>query len=142
MEQSGKHMHDEDFWKKGPNGEIIRAHVKLRYQLFSPVGVENCPVDLRRLEVYRDTYQQGCAGERSYWVGTCAHRRTIFPWIGETVFLKRKSKMSVKLASCVVTVSRGSPLVQSTKKGGRADIITPRTSEVASLGEQGFTEGC
>ena len=48
------------------------------------------------------------------------------------------SKMSVKLASCVVTVSRGSPMVQSTKKGGRADIVITRKSEGASLGEQGF----
>ena len=69
MEQSGKHVHDEDFWKQGPNGEIIRVHVKPRYQRFSPVGVEGCPVDLRKLETYRDTYQQGCTGERDYWVG-------------------------------------------------------------------------
>ena len=52
--------------------------------------------------------------------------------------LKRKSKMSVKLASCVTTVSCGSPMVQSTEKGGRADIVITRKSEGASLGEQGF----
>ena len=89
-EQIGKSMHEEDFWKMGPKGELIRVHVKPRYQLFSPVGVVDCPVDLRKLEVFRDTYQQGCAGERSYWVGTCAHRKTSFPWTGETVFYKIK----------------------------------------------------
>ena len=89
-EQIGKSMHEEDFWKMGPKGELIRVHVKPRYQLFSPVGVVDCPVDLRKLEVFRDTYQQGGAGERSYWVGTCAHRKTSFPWTGETVFYKIK----------------------------------------------------
>ena len=88
--QSGTEGHASDFWRRGKNGEVIRVHVVPRYQLFTPVGVVDCPIDLRGLEVYRDTHQRGCAGERSYWVGTLAHKRTPFPWVGETVFYPKK----------------------------------------------------
>ena len=84
-DQSGKTDQTFDFWKRGKHGEVIRVHVKPRFQLFTSVGVFHFPFDLRELEVHRDTFQNGGAGERSFfWVGTCAHRRTHSPWTGET----------------------------------------------------------
>ena len=90
VEQSNANDHARDFWRRGKHGEVIRVHNVPRYQMFTPVGVEGCPVDLRGLEVFRDTILQGKTAERSYWVGTCAHKRLPFPWRGETIFYLRK----------------------------------------------------
>ena len=87
MNESGKYKHESDFWRKGDHGDIIRMHVVPRFQLFTPVGSMDCPVELKKLEAYRGTFREGGTGERDYWTGTNAHRRTTFPWIGETVFL-------------------------------------------------------
>ena len=86
VKQSGTVQHDCDFWRRGPKGEVIRVHVVPRYQLYTPVGSEDCPVDLRKLEMYRDTLLKGGGVERDYWTGTTAHKRKPFPWCGETVF--------------------------------------------------------
>ena len=95
VDQSGTTGQLLDFWKRGRNGEVIRVHNRPRYQLFTPVGVTDCPVDLRDLEVFRDTIRSGGTGERSFWVGTCAHQRTPFPWQGETWFYPIKKVRGV-----------------------------------------------
>ena len=69
VKQSGNVQHDCDFWRRGRDGEVIRVHVVPRYQLYTPVGSEDCCVDLRKLEVYRDTFLKGQTGERDYWTG-------------------------------------------------------------------------
>ena len=90
MNEDGKYKHARDFWRKGARGEIIRVHVVPRFQLFTPVGSVDCPVDLIKLEAYRDTFREGGTGERDFWTGTNAHRRTTFPWTGETVFYEKR----------------------------------------------------
>ena len=94
-DQSGKTDQPFDFWKRGKHGEVIHVHVKPRFQLFTPVGVSDRPVDLRELEVYRDTFQNGDTGERSFWLGTCAHKRTPFPCTGETWFYRCQKRKCV-----------------------------------------------
>ena len=59
MNEDGKYEHARDFWRKGAKGEIIRARVVPRFQLFTPVGSADCPVDLVKLEAYRDTFREG-----------------------------------------------------------------------------------
>ena len=84
-----------DFWKRGPNGEVIRVHQIPRYQKFTPVGMIDCPVDLRELGVHRMTERRGFGVDKDYWVGTLAHAKFPELWTGQTCFYLRKKKEEV-----------------------------------------------
>ena len=76
----------QDFWKWGANGKLVRVHLKPRETKFSPVGVVDCPVDIRRLSARRVTQLGRNRTEYDFWVGTRAHQNVGYLWTGATSF--------------------------------------------------------
>ena len=76
----------QDFWKWGPQGELIRVHVRPRELKFTPIGILDCPVDLRKLETCRVTQNGKNRSERDFWVGTNAAKNVGYAWTGSTIF--------------------------------------------------------
>ena len=64
----------------------------------SPIGVPDCPVDIRELGAQRITVAVSSSGkswnERDFWPGTRGHAATSESWTGKTIF---QCKGSVKL---------------------------------------------
>ena len=55
----------QDFWETDSKGQVIRVHRTPRNKLFSPIGVQDCPVDLRLLNLERVTEGRTTTGEGS-----------------------------------------------------------------------------
>ena len=45
-----------DSWKTRPDGVVVRYHVNPRTSLFTPVTIQDCPVDARKLQFDRTTF--------------------------------------------------------------------------------------
>ena len=88
--QTAENIEVQDFWKRGPMGEITRVHRRPRLMRFTPIGDPSCPVDLRELSVERTTKRYGHGTERDFWVGTRAMESYPQEWVGETTFYLRK----------------------------------------------------
>ena len=76
----------QDFWTRGSHGELIRVHQKPRRTKFTPIGVPNCPVELRDLDVRRVTQVGRNRIETDFWVGTRAYQDLGQSWTGTTTF--------------------------------------------------------
>ena len=76
-------MHD--FWTWRDSHELVRVHQKPRVVKFTPIGITDCPVDLRKLSAQRVT-NFGNRTETDFWVGTRAFQRQERPWTGTTSF--------------------------------------------------------
>eukprot|EP00435_Cladocopium_sp_Y103_P064515 s837_g26.t1 len=76
----------QDFWKWGPQGELIRVHVRPRELKFTPIGVMDCPVELQSLDTCRVTQIGKNRSERDFWVGTNAAKNVGYAWTGSTTF--------------------------------------------------------
>ena len=83
----------QDTWEQDSSGQVIRVHHVPRYQLFSPVGILDCPVDLRTLGLERVTRGCDSNGHRWYnkdfWPGTRGHAKMSNLWTGKTIFKVR-----------------------------------------------------
>ena len=79
-----------DSWEQDSQGQVVRVHWIPRTQLFSPIGILDCPVDLRRLGVERVTCGRFANGKswcnKDFWPGTRGHAKMQQPWIGKTIF--------------------------------------------------------
>ena len=75
-----------DFWIWGKDGELTRVHRKPRELKFTPIGVVDCPVDLKHLDSRRVTRIGKNRVEHDFWVGTCAAKNVGFSWTGTTTF--------------------------------------------------------
>ena len=75
-----------DFWTWGKDGELIRVHQRPRELKFTPIGVVDCPVDLKCLDSRRVTQIGKNRVEHDFWVGTCAAKNVGFSWTGTTTF--------------------------------------------------------
>ena len=99
----------KDTWEVDGHGQVIRIHHVPRRKMFSPIGVPDCPVDIRELGVQRITVAVSSSGkswnERDFWPGTRGHAATSESWTGKTVF---QCKGSVKLPQFSQGVSTGS----------------------------------
>ena len=74
-----------DFWTWGSKSELIRVHRRPRNVKFTPIGISDCPVDIRRLSARRVT-DFGNREEHDYWVGTSAYQKQDRFWTGTTKF--------------------------------------------------------
>ena len=83
----------EDSWERDSFGQVIRVHRVPRLQLFSPVGILDCPVDLRALGLERVTHGCDIDGHKwcnkDFWPGTKGHLKMPKLWTGKTVFRVR-----------------------------------------------------
>ena len=83
----------QDSWERDPSGQVVRIHRVPRLQLFSPIGVMDCPVDLRSLSLERVTH--GCSADghswcsQDFWPGTRGHAKMSQLWTGKTIFRVR-----------------------------------------------------
>lgn len=88
----------KDTWEVDGHGQVIRIHHVPRRKMFSPIGVPDCPVDIRELGAQRITVAVSSSGkswnERDFWPGTRGHAATSESWTGKTIF---QCKGSVKL---------------------------------------------
>ena len=75
-----------DFWTWGKDGELIRVHQRPRELKFTPIGIVDCPVDLKCLDSRRVTQIGKNRVEHDFWVGTCAAKNVGFSWTGTTTF--------------------------------------------------------
>ena len=79
-----------DSWEQDSQGQVVRVHRIPRTQLFSPIGILDCPVDLRSLGVERVTCGRFPNGKswcnKDFWPGTRGHAKMPQPWIGKTIF--------------------------------------------------------
>ena len=64
---------NQDFWETDSKGQVTRVHRTPRSKLFSPIGVQGCPVDLRLLHVERVTESRATTGERICEKDFCCH---------------------------------------------------------------------
>lgn len=73
-----------DSWQTDHLGQVIRIHKEPRTTLFSPIGVQGCPVDLRNLELERVTQGQPVGGaswvKTDFWPGTRGHEKFDVLW--------------------------------------------------------------
>ena len=74
-----------DFWMWRGNNELVRVHQKPRLVKFTPIGITDCPVDLRKLSARRVT-NFGNRAETDYWVGTRAFQKFERAWTETTSF--------------------------------------------------------
>ena len=76
------------FSETDSKGQVIRVHRTLRSKLFSPIGVQDCPVDLQLLCLERVTEGRTTSGERicekDFWPGTRGHYNLGCMWTGRT----------------------------------------------------------
>ena len=84
-----------DFWTWGKDGELIRVHQRPRELKFTPIGVIDCPVDLKCLDSRRVTQIGNNRIERDFWVGTCTAKNVGFSWTGTTTFYVRGNWFSL-----------------------------------------------
>ena len=75
-----------DYWTWGSKTELIRVHQKPRTVRFTPIGIADCPVDIRKLSARRVTRFGDNRVESDYWVGTRAFQKQDRPWTGSTSF--------------------------------------------------------
>ena len=75
-----------DYWKWGSHSELIRVHQRPRTVKFTPIGLQDCPVDIRKLSARRVTRMGHNRVESDFWVGTRAFQKQDRPWIGSTSF--------------------------------------------------------
>ena len=84
---------NQDFWETDSKGQVIRVHRTPRCKLFSPIGVQDCPVDLQLLCLERVTEGRTTSGERicekDFWPGTRGHFNLGCMWMGRTIFRVR-----------------------------------------------------
>lgn len=79
-----------DTWDVSDPGKVVRIHNRPRTRLFSPIGVQDCPVDLRNLSLERVTIGCDVTGrtwqDSDFWPGTRGHFSRDTPWTGMTIF--------------------------------------------------------
>jgi hypothetical protein len=81
-----------DFWQTGPGEQIRRIHVIPRRNRFVPIGVTECPVDIRDLRAVRETRVKGGTVECDFWTGSRGAAPMSEFWTGETIFHKKTGK--------------------------------------------------
>ena len=75
-----------DFWTWGSKSELIRVHRRPRNVKFTPIGLADCPVDVRCLSAQRVTNFGDNRLDKDFWVGTNAYQRQEQFWTGTTTF--------------------------------------------------------
>ena len=82
-----------DTWEYPSDKQVIRVHRVPRNRLFSPIGVQGCPVDIRSLGLDRVTEMINSKGTRSrdqdFWPGSRGSLTTKDHWTGRTIFTVR-----------------------------------------------------
>ena len=93
-----------DSWKPRPDGVVVRYHVNPRTSLFTPVTIQDCPVDARTLQFDRTTFLTFKDGTtqtlKDNWMSNEGHRALAKAWTGETHFYPIRSEESGCSTSC------------------------------------------